>query len=82
MAAFLYEFEWDTAKARSNMNKHGVHFGRAATVFLDPAAVTIADEEHGESESRWITMGKTRVAVTSCWSIRLKKASMDGRGSD
>jgi len=58
MPAFLYEFEWDTLKAQSNLAKHGVDFERAATVFLDPLALTIPDDEHGEIEVRWITMGK------------------------
>jgi uncharacterized protein len=57
MAAFLYEFEWNPAKASTNVNKHGLDFERAATVFLDPLAVTIRDEEHSEYEARWITLG-------------------------
>ena len=36
MAAFLYEFDWNPAKAQANFSKHGVDFERAATVFLDP----------------------------------------------
>lgn len=58
MAEFLYEFEWDPAKAQANINKHGLDFERAATVFLDPLALTIQDEEHSETEARWITLGK------------------------
>ena len=58
MASFLYQFDWDPVKARANFNKHGVNFGRAATVFLDPLALTIPDELHSESEARWITLGK------------------------
>src|SRR3984957_10710655 len=58
MAAFLYEFEWDPVKANANLNRHGLDFERAATVFLDPLAVTIPDEEHSETEVRWITLGK------------------------
>jgi uncharacterized protein len=58
MAGFLYEFEWDPLKARANFNKHGSDFERAATVFLDPLALTIRDEEHSETEARWITLGK------------------------
>ena len=38
MAAFLYEFEWDPVKAKTNCNKHGVDFERAAQVFRDPLA--------------------------------------------
>jgi len=30
------EFEWDTNKALSNIDKHGVTFEEAAEVFLDP----------------------------------------------
>ena len=58
MAAFLYEFEWDPVKARTNFSKHGVDFERAAAVFLDPLAVTIPDEEHSGTERRWVTVGK------------------------
>lgn len=58
MATLLYEFEWDPVKARVNFNKHALDFERAATVFLDPLAVTIPDEEHSETEVRWITLGK------------------------
>jgi uncharacterized protein len=58
MAGFLFEFEWDPVKAQTNFNKHEVDFERAATVFLDPLAITIPDSEHSETESRWITLGK------------------------
>ena len=58
MASFLYEFEWDPVKANTNLTKHGVHFERAATVFQDPFAITIPDDEHSETEVRWITLGK------------------------
>jgi len=58
MAAFLYEFEWDSSKARANFSKHGVDFERATEVFRDPLALTIRDEEHSVDQFRWITMGK------------------------
>ena len=58
MPAFLYEFEWDPVKAAANVAKHGLDFERASTVFLDPLAVTIPDEEHSKSEVRWIYAGK------------------------
>src|SRR6187399_2381462 len=58
MAAFLFEFEWDPAKARTNFRKHGVNFERAAEVFLDPLALTIPDDEHSATEVRLITIGK------------------------
>jgi uncharacterized DUF497 family protein len=58
MALFRYDFEWDPVKARTNFNKHGFDFVRAATVFLDPLALTIPDEEHNATEARWITLGR------------------------
>jgi uncharacterized DUF497 family protein len=53
-------FEWDPAKARENVLKHRVSFERAAQVFLDPYMLSIEDEEHGEEEERWMTLGKDR----------------------
>jgi len=58
MAEFLYEFDWDLGKAKKNLSKHGVDFDQAATVFMDPLAATIRDEEHSGVEARWITLGK------------------------
>jgi uncharacterized DUF497 family protein len=33
-------YEWDPTKAKVNLRDHGVSFEEAATVFLDPLAVT------------------------------------------
>lgn len=52
-----YNFEWDPQKARSNIKKHGVSFEDASTVFHDPNAITIFDEDHTGKEERWITIG-------------------------
>jgi len=32
----VVEFEWDPEKEQANMQKHGVDFTEAATVFGDP----------------------------------------------
>lgn len=37
-----------------------MHHPRAVEVFLDPLAVSIVDEEHGEHEERWVTLGQDR----------------------
>ena len=55
---FLYQFEFDPVKANANLKKHGLDFECAATVFLDPLAVTIPGEEHSETEVRWIKLGR------------------------
>jgi len=50
-------FEFDPAKAASNRKKHSVTFHEAMTVFEDPLAATLPDEEHSHSEDRFITIG-------------------------
>ncbi len=50
-------FEWNPAKARKNLLKHGVTFEEASSVFYDPLAVTGADPDHSESEERMVTFG-------------------------
>ena len=50
-------FEWDPAKARKNLPKHGVSFEEASSVFYDPLAVTGADPGHSEGEERMVTFG-------------------------
>lgn len=55
---FNYHFEWDATKAASNHRKHGISFDLAATVFRDPLMISIPDDEHSETEERWISMGQ------------------------
>ena len=52
----MIEFEWDPAKARSNLAKHGIDFETASHVFDDPFALTEPDWSSG-SEERWQTVG-------------------------
>jgi uncharacterized protein len=52
-------YEWDAGKAARNLKKHGVDFTEAATVFLDPLAVTYQDPDHSEGERRYITAGES-----------------------
>jgi uncharacterized protein len=51
------ELVWDPAKAVSNASKHSVTFTHAATVLLDPLALSVYDVAHSESEERWFTLG-------------------------
>jgi uncharacterized DUF497 family protein len=50
-------YEWDPKKAKANLSKHRVSFEEAATVFLDPFAVTYPDPDHTGDEFREITVG-------------------------
>ncbi len=58
-------FEFDPAKAASNRKKHSVTFHEAMTVFEDPLAATLPDEEHSHSEDRFITIGIIIQAASS-----------------
>jgi uncharacterized DUF497 family protein len=51
------EFEWDVDKADRNIEKHGVSFHDAATVFGDPLAMTYYDPDHSDDEDRYLTFG-------------------------
>ncbi|MBI4600505.1 MAG: BrnT family toxin [Planctomycetes bacterium] len=50
-------FEWDPRKASDNLQKHGVSFAEATTVFGDPLSVTFYDPDHSAHEDRYITIG-------------------------
>jgi uncharacterized DUF497 family protein len=50
-------FEWDAAKATTNLQKHGVSFEEAKTVFTDQFARMIADPDHSDDEDRFILLG-------------------------
>ncbi len=52
-------YEWDSGKAAGNLQKHRVSFTEAATVFLDPLALTYLDPDHSEGEQRYITIGES-----------------------
>jgi uncharacterized DUF497 family protein len=52
-------YEWDPAKAAANLRKHGVSFEEAASVFLDPVALTFSDPDHSEYEERLLTIGRS-----------------------
>lgn len=54
------DIAWDPAKATSNLAKHGVAFAQAATVLLDPLAVTVFDAGHSQDEERWFTLGMSK----------------------
>ena len=50
----FFDFDWDATKARANLRKHEVSFRLATSVFTDPLALTIFDEE------RWVTLGRAQ----------------------
>jgi uncharacterized protein len=52
----LVQYEWDPAKALSNLKKHGVSFADAVAVFEDEFALTREDADAHE-EQRFVTLG-------------------------
>ena len=52
-------YEYDPEKAAANLHKHKVSFAEAASVFLDPLALTFSDPDHSDVEDREITIGKS-----------------------
>jgi len=52
-----YDFEWDPAKGKSNLRKHGVTLDEACTVFADPLAILLPDPDHSVEEERFLLLG-------------------------
>ena len=54
----MIKFEWSDVKASKNIEKHGVSFEEASSVFYDDFAVQFYDSEHSElKEDRFIILG-------------------------
>lgn len=54
-----FVFEIDPDKAVGNAIKHGVSFGEAQTVFMDPLGLEIPDPEHSMQEERLLLVGRS-----------------------
>lgn len=65
------EIEFDDAKAKTNLAKHGVTFDEAASTLLDPMALVFEDED-AEGESRWVLLGMSSQArlLTVVYTLR------------
>lgn len=55
--AWERDFDWDDAKAASNLAKHGVPFPYAARVFLDPKVIDFDASKPGDCETRRKAVG-------------------------
>lgn len=58
----MITFEWDEAKSRTNLKKHGVLFEEAQSVFFDEYAVQFFDDEHASEEVRFIMLGMSNLS--------------------
>ena len=60
---FDEEFEWDDAKARANLIKHGVSFVTAIAAFFDERAVLGSDDSMDYGEPRYWIIGKAEAKL-------------------
>lgn len=58
-----FVFEYDEAKNKKNIEKHGISFRTAARVFFDYDRIELFDEEHSEHEDRYHTIGDASAAT-------------------
>lgn len=56
------KFEWDEAKRRSNIKKHGVDFADLKSLFFG-VTVTTLDDRADYGEERFVTVGLRREIV-------------------
>jgi uncharacterized DUF497 family protein len=54
------DFEWDSAKARSNESKHGVSFVEACEIIDDDHSSTVQDPDHSVEENRYLIFGVSK----------------------
>jgi uncharacterized protein len=80
------EIEFDPAKARANLRKHGVALADAEQSLRDPLAVTIEDGD-AQDEQRLVTLGSDSLGrilvVVYTWRddrVRLVSARKASRG--
>ena len=79
-------FEWDADKAGANLQKHGISFEEAETVFFDEHALLITDPDHSDSEDRFIILGLSRkireLVVCHCYRGSEKIRIISARKAD
>lgn len=67
-------FEWNEAKNRINLAKHGISFKEASTVFYDENAILFDDPAHSTEEDRFLIIGVSHQArtciVSHCYRVQ------------
>lgn len=53
-------FDWDEGNIAKSLVKHHITPEQSEEVFLDPNLVTLDDPEHSSTETRFLTIGKSR----------------------
>ncbi len=78
------QFEWDDAKARTNIARHGVAFEAARDAFNDPFAMDWLDDREHYGEVRHVTLGTVNGRLLSVsYTIRNDRIRViSARGAD
>ncbi len=58
------KFEWGDTKNKVNIQRHGVSFEDAQTVFYDEYAIQFFDPDHSETEDRFLLLGTSFILKT------------------
>ena len=58
----MYYFDWDENKNKINLEKHGITFEEASTVFFDDRAIIFDDPEHSIDEDRFLLLGMSETS--------------------
>ena len=78
------EFEWEDAKAASNLIDHKVSFDTAKLAFDDTFAVEIQDtrEDYGEDRYVWIGMVQGRLLAVVYTERETRRRIISARGAE
>jgi uncharacterized protein len=60
-----YRFDWDPAKEKANIRKHGIDFDMAQTVFEDPNVI-FKQDRIVDDEERWQALGQAVDSNSNC----------------
>jgi uncharacterized DUF497 family protein len=69
------KFDWNPAKAKANLAKHGVSFEQATEVFDDPFAIEFDDDFAGEERHRIIGYAGAHLLLV----VYTERASSSGK---
>jgi hypothetical protein len=58
MKETIDRFDWDPAKNRENLRRHGVRFETASLIFDDPWILSRKDFSHDDPEERYNALGE------------------------
>ena len=74
-------FEWNLAKEKINIEKHGVSFSEAQLAFFDRNRVIAEDINHSHTEKRYYCFGMVqRYVMTVRFTYRGQKIRIIGAG--